>query len=85
MSTNAIVSIGAFFPPGAQENGRLFLKLDGVNDGLYVYYNTRWLKLAKISSVSDSLDVFTGSIPTINKYINDQITEDLQITSGGSF
>lgn len=48
---SATVGIGSVLPAGVIANGTLFLKIDGVNDGLYVFYNSTWLKVGKVTEV----------------------------------
>ena len=84
MTANATVAIGAFFPPGTQENGKLFLKLDGINDGLFVHFNNQWLKLSKVSSLSDGNFSPAVTAPTLEKYVNNQLDNE-NIMIGGSF
>ena len=43
------VAIGTTLPFGSFENGKLFLKLDGISDGLYVFFNSSWLLIGKIT------------------------------------
>lgn len=47
---SAKVAVGTMLPYGECENGKLFLKLDGINDGLYVFMDGHWLMIGKITT-----------------------------------
>ncbi len=84
IQTSPVVAIGPIFPSGNIENGKLFLKIDGVNNGLYVCYNNNWLKIGKLTEVEPI--VFNTPVnPGISLETAAVNPQSRNITFGGNF
>lgn len=55
-----VVATGPILPSGKIENGKMFLKIDGVNNGLFVFYGGNWLKVGAVTGI----EPMTFNIPT---------------------
>lgn len=80
ITNSPVIATGKTLPQGIFENGKLFLKVDGVNDGLYVQYEGQWRKFAKLQAVEQPTLVEVTPTNTFTEVIN-----PLEITIGGRF
>ena len=79
-----VVAVGAMLPYGTFENGKLFLKMDGLSNGLYVHYDGTWMMVGKIINV----EPMRFEVPTITASVSaPTVPEEQQYTikTGGTY
>ena len=74
------VAIGPTLPHGNFENGTMFLKMDGVSNGLYVCFNSSWLLVGKILATEQMRFEPPLTAEPVSLEVNKQ-----NITFGGNF
>jgi hypothetical protein len=80
INNSPTVAIGSMLPFGNFENGKMFLKLDGIGDGLYVFFNGQWLMIGKITT-SEPMRLEASTVAAANP----KNKTAQSITFGGNF
>lgn len=82
IQNSPVVAVGPILPFGTFENGKLFLKMDGINNGLYVHFDGVWMMIGKIITT----EPMRFEVPLANVPMTTNIPEQkLTITYGGNF